>query len=108
MFALVSHLCALVQTDVTQRLAQGALAGENVGAYLINYKKNGNLFLNRTTIHPIFDSSSGDVVLFVSRLKQIGPSLCAEEESESDVRERPRKRMRVCLATPTSIMTEDA
>jgi PAS domain S-box-containing protein len=59
----------LTATTMIAKLLQGE---DDVGATLINYKKDGQAFYNRIRAGPLFDEETGDISHFVGLLQEIG------------------------------------
>lgn len=59
----------LTATTIIAKLLQGE---NDVGATLINYKKNGEPFYNRIRAGPIYNEETGDISHFVGLLQEIG------------------------------------
>jgi PAS domain S-box-containing protein len=59
----------LTATTIIAKLLQGE---DDVGATLINYKKNGQPFYNRIRAGPIYNEETGDISHFVGLLQEIG------------------------------------
>ena len=59
----------LTATTIIAKLLQGE---NDVGATLINYKKNGQPFYNRIRAGPIYNEETGDISHFVGLLQEIG------------------------------------
>ena len=61
------------------------LQGENdVGATLINYKKNGDAFYNRIRAGPIYNEETGDISHFVGLLQEIGTLTTTNHHNNND------------------------
>jgi PAS domain S-box-containing protein len=62
----------LTATTIISKLLQGE---NDVGATLVNYKKNGQPFYNRIRAGPIYDEETGEISHFVGLLQEIGSEL---------------------------------
>lgn len=62
----------LTATTIISKLLQGE---NDVGATLVNYKKNGQPFYNRIRAGPIYNEETGEISHFVGLLQEIGSEL---------------------------------
>ena len=70
----------LTATTMIAKLLQGE---DDVGATLINYKKNGQPFYNRIRAGPIYSTETGDITHFVGLLQEMG-SVATDESSNNN------------------------
>jgi PAS domain S-box-containing protein len=70
----------LTATTMIAKLLQGE---NDVGATLINYKKNGEAFYNRIRAGPIYNEETGDISHFVGLLQEIGTLTNTHEYEQS-------------------------
>jgi PAS domain S-box-containing protein len=71
----------LTATTMIAKLLQGE---NDVGATLINYKKNGEPFYNRIRAGPIYNEETGDISHFVGLLQEIGTMTNSEPSYDSN------------------------
>ncbi len=74
--AVIGHNCRMLQGDDTDkaavdRLRQGIEARQTVSVDILNYRANGQAFMNRLVVAPLFDSK-GDVQYYVGIQKELG------------------------------------
>lgn len=73
----------LTATTIIAKLLQGE---NDVGATLINYKKNGQPFYNRIRAGPIYNEETGDISHFVGLLQEVGQCHPKNEYGEPSFR----------------------
>ena len=71
----------LTATTIIAKLLQGE---DDVGATLINYRKNGQPFYNRIRAGPIYNEETGDISHFVGLLQEIGTGMNNDEYEQSN------------------------